>query len=124
MPGTIVSVESSVIRVPCHRSIKGHNRSVDSQVSLMVCVRNRDGDEGWGEADPSLLPGTSSARELKEIVDGVMTPAVLGTELGNFSLLHKRMDAAISGYYGARRLWKWLLMTCSERSRESPSGSC
>lgn len=99
---TIGCVESSVIRIPYHEPVKGHNWSADVQTSLLVRVRNKNGEEGWGEADPTPIPRDPQAPALKKIVDSVLTPAILGTEIGNFVLLHQTMHAAISGHYAAK----------------------
>lgn len=100
--GTIADIEASVIRIPYYHAIKGPNWTADAQTSIVVCIRNGDGEEGWGESDPTPSPKYHQAPELKKIVESVLSPAVLGAEIGNFALLHQKMDTAISGYYEAK----------------------
>ena len=35
---------------------------------------------------------------MTETIDRVLAPAVVGTEVGNFALMHRKMDSAITGY--------------------------
>jgi L-alanine-DL-glutamate epimerase-like enolase superfamily enzyme len=65
-------------------------------------VSNEQGEQGWGEADPTPNPKYPQAPKLKKIVDGALTSAILGSEIGNFVLLHKKMDTAVPGYYAAK----------------------
>ncbi len=99
---TICRIESYVIQIPYVNPVRGHNWSAEVQTSLFVRVETRDGCEGWGEADPTPSPTYPQAPKLKEIVDRFLAAAVMGTEAGNFGLLHQKMDAAISGYRAAK----------------------
>jgi muconate cycloisomerase len=35
---------------------------------------------------------------MTETIDRILAPAVIGTEVGNFALMHRQMDAAITGH--------------------------
>ena len=39
------------------------------------------------------------AAQLIDAIDRILAPAVVGTEVGNFVLLHRKMDSAIAGYH-------------------------
>ena len=99
---TFVAVDSSIVRIPYRQVLsdgrRGKERSNDAQTSLLVRVRARSGQEGWGEVGVSPQRDGLGAAQLTETIDRILGPAVAGTEIGNFALLHRQMDSAIAGY--------------------------
>ena len=99
---TVAGVESSIVRIPYKQilsdSRRSHGRSSDSQTSLFVRVRGGGGQEGWGEVGVSPQRDGLGAAQLTETIDRVLAPAVVGMEVGNFALMHRKMDSAITGY--------------------------
>ena len=99
---TIANVESFIIRIPYKTVLSDSRRSQtrlsDSQTSLFVCVRAGSGQEGWGEVGVSPQRDGLGAARLIEKIEGVIAPAVVGMEVGNFKLLHRQMDSVIAGY--------------------------
>jgi L-alanine-DL-glutamate epimerase-like enolase superfamily enzyme len=106
LDSTIKSVESVVIRIPFHQPVKdfrlGKERITDAQTCLVIQIRDNEGYEGWGEVSAGPTAKHVHPPKLKEIVDTTLTPAVVGYQVGNFALLHKRMDEAIPGYLTAK----------------------
>lgn len=104
--GTIKSIESVVIRIPYYQPVRDlrlrKEWTAAAQTCLVIQVRDSKGQEGWGEVSPGPSPKHIHPPKLKEIVDTTLTPAVVGCEVGNFALLHKRMDEAIPGYLTAK----------------------
>ncbi len=100
---TIAGVESSIIRIPYKQilsdSRRGHARSSNSQTSLFVRLYGHGGQEGWGEVGVSPQRDGLEAAQLIDTIDRILAPAVVGTEVGNFALMHRKMDSAITGYH-------------------------
>ena len=102
----VSSVKSVVIRIPFHQPVKdfrlGKERVTDAQPCLVIQIRDSEDREGWGEVSAGPSPTHVNPPKLKEIVDTTLAPVVVGYEIGNFALLHKRMDEAIPGYLTAK----------------------
>jgi muconate cycloisomerase len=100
---SIAGVDPFIIRIPYKQvlsdSRRNHSRSSDSQTSLLVRVRGQSGQEGWGEVGVSPQRDGLDAAQLIQSINRILAPAVLGVEIGNFALMHRRMDSAVSGYY-------------------------
>ena len=100
---TIAKVEPFIVRIPYKQVVsdsrRGHARSSNLQTSLLVLVRGGGGQEGWAEVGVSPQRDGLQAAQLIDTIDRILAPAVVGTEVGNFALLHRKMDAAIAGHY-------------------------
>src|SRR5262245_47190909 len=100
---TIAKVEPFIVRIPYKRVLsdtrRGHARSSNSQTSLLVRVCGRSGQEGWAEVGVSPQRDGLQAAQLIDAIDRILAPAVVGTEVGNFALMHRKMDAAIASHY-------------------------
>ena len=100
--GVIESVECAIVQIP-YKNVqvdgrKTHGYTIESVTNLLVCVRDRTGHEGWGEVRVPPFQEKFQPPKVTAIIGEVLAPSVVGTELGNFSLLHSKMDSAIGGY--------------------------
>lgn len=102
---TIAGVETLTVALPLRREHKwvGLTESIGRYV--LVRLVDDSGNVGWGEA-PALRDWGGehgryfgeSAATVQLVVDRYLGPALAGTPVGNFGLMHGRMDAAIKGY--------------------------
>lgn len=102
---TIRSVETLVVALPTRREHKWTGLTESIGRYALVRMTDDAGNVGWGEA-PALKDwggeygryfGESTAT-VRLLVERYLGPAVIGLPVGNFGLLHQRMDAVVKGY--------------------------
>lgn len=101
----IHSVETFVVALPTRREHKwtGFTETIGRYV--LVRMEDNAGHIGWGEA-PALKDwggeygryfGESTAT-VELVIQRYLKPAVLGVQVGNIGMLHRRMDEMLKGY--------------------------
>lgn len=105
MTTTIANVSTLVVALPTRREHKWVG--LTESIGRFVLVRLVDdaGNIGWGEA-PALKDWGGeygryfgeSAATVQLVTERYLGPAAVGVRVGNFGLLHSRMDQAIKGY--------------------------
>jgi muconate cycloisomerase len=102
---TVRSVEIMVVALPPRRAHKWTGLTGSIGRYVLVRLTDTDGNVGWGEAPALKDWGGEYGRYFGEsvatvrlIVERYLAPAVVGLPVGNFGLLHQKMDAAIKGY--------------------------
>jgi muconate cycloisomerase len=88
----IESVETIIIDLPTIRPHKLSMATINSQGLVIVRVRDRDGNEGLGEA--SVIPhyGSETVEAIKIVIDGYLAPALIGADPADLEALHVRMN--------------------------------
>ena len=97
-------IETIPVRIP----LKPERRMIsalgkhDVSEFLLVRVVTTDGHEGWGEATVTPRWSGETCLGAKALIDGVLSPAVIGCSASDIVELDRRMDAVAVGNWFAK----------------------
>jgi muconate cycloisomerase len=95
----IESVETTLLDVPLRRPHKVSVASIDRQGVVLVRLRTTSGIEGIGEAVVPGGPwwGGEPIEGVQSLIDGYLTPLLIGQDAARLELLVRRLDRTFAG---------------------------
>lgn len=99
----IKGFETIIVNRPASSAIAtAYGPAEETFPHVMVCLIDRDGARGWGEATPLPDFTGETASSIKIILEQELLPIVIGMESGDITEAHRRMDDFIYGNTAAK----------------------
>ena len=98
----IKEITARVIEIPLKDTWKISLYSAKTRHHVVVRLVTNDGIEGFGEVSPSPAFMGEEARIIKEVIDKLLSNAVVGLEPFDIELIHSRMDKVLHGNGAAK----------------------
>ncbi|NMO04638.1 chloromuconate cycloisomerase [Gordonia sp. TBRC 11910] len=123
MDSSIISeIRTTIVDIPIRRPHKFAVLTIDTQSLLLVSVETRDGTVGIGEGVVPGGPwwGGESIEGMKALIDGYLTPLLIGEDAHRPSFLAHRLDRMIGGSEFAKAAVEMALWDLSGKAAGIP----
>lgn len=91
----IKNIEVSEISVPLVTPFKTALRTVEYVNDIVVKVMSDTGEEGYGEAAPTIVITGESKDSIKTTINNYIKPSVIGLDLSNLELIMEKLNNCI-----------------------------